>query len=67
MSLGYGNFSSVIQYDIYAQAESYISSGNTWSLAPFKASDYGLKFDKFESSSVLNSPNLSIFPVTIWC
>ena len=63
MSLGYGNFSSVIQYDIYAQAVSYISSGASWSLAPFKRSDYGLDFNKFESSSVLNSPNLSIFPL----
>ena len=63
MSLGYGNFSSVIQYDIYAQAEAYVSSGENWSLEPFKASDYGLKFNKFESSSVLNSPNLSLFPL----
>ena len=30
MSLGYGNFSSVIQYDIYAQAESYLASGAPW-------------------------------------
>lgn len=63
MSLGYGNFSSVIQYDIYAQAESYIKSEGSWSLAPFKGSDFGLKFNKFESSSVLNSPNLSLFPL----
>lgn len=63
MSLGYGNFSSVIQYDIYAQAESYITSRGNWSLAPFKGSDFGLKFNKFESSSVVNSPNLSIFPL----
>lgn len=63
MSLGYGNFSSVIQYDIYAMAEAYVASGKTWSLAPFKGSDFGLKFNKFESSSVVNSPNLSIFPL----
>lgn len=63
MSLGYGNFSSVIQYDIYAQAEAYISSGESWSVSPFKGSPYGLKFNKFESTSVLNSPNLSIFPL----
>ena len=63
MSLGYGNFSSVIQYDIYAQAESYFASQGSWSLASFKGSDFGLKFNKFESSSVVNSPNLSIFPL----
>ena len=63
MSLGYGNFSSVIQYDIYAQAESYITSKGSWSLAPFKDSDFGLKFNKFESSSIVNSPNLSLFPL----
>lgn len=63
MSLGYGNFSSVIQYDIYAMAESYIASGKAWSLAAFKGSDFGLKFNKFESASVINSPNLSLFPL----
>lgn len=63
MSLGYGNFSSVIQYDIYAMAESYIKSGSSWSIGPFKGSDFGLRFDKFESSSVVNSPNLSLFPL----
>ena len=63
MSLGYGNFSSVIQYDIYAMAESYMASGNSWSLSSFRGSDYGLKFNKFESASVVNSPNLSLFPL----
>lgn len=63
MSLGYGNFSSVIQYDIYAMAESYVSSKGNWSLAPFQSSVYGLNFDKFESSAVVNSPNLSLFPL----
>lgn len=63
MSLGYGNFSSVIQYDIYAMAVSYIKSGHDWSLTSFKGSDFGLKFDKFESPSVVNSPNLSLFPL----
>lgn len=27
MSLGYGNFTTVIQYDIYAQAESFVAAG----------------------------------------
>ena len=63
MSLGYGNFTSVIQYDIYALAEAYVASKGSWSLVPFKGSDFGLRFDKFESSSVVNSPNLSLFPL----
>ena len=63
MSLGYGNFTSVIQYDIYAQAEAYVASSGSWSLAPFKGSDFGLQFNMFECASVLNSPNLSLFPL----
>ena len=63
MSLGYGDFSSAIQYDIYAQAEAYVSSGKTWSRELFIGSDYGLKFEKFECQSILNSPNLSLFPL----
>jgi hypothetical protein len=63
MSLGYGNFTSVIQYDIYALADAYVASKGSWSLGPFKGSDFGLKFNKFESASVVNSPNLSLFPL----
>lgn len=63
MALGYGNFCSVIQYDIYAMAQSYLASGNSWSLGSFRGSDFGLKFNKFESAKVVNSPNLSIFPL----
>lgn len=63
MSLGYGNFSSVIQYDIYAMAEKFVSSGKSWSEAAFQESNYSLRLDKFESTSLLNSPNLSILPL----
>lgn len=63
MSLGYGNFVSVIQYDIYAQAESYLASGAPWIVSSFQSSINSLKLDKFESSSILNSPNLSILPL----
>jgi hypothetical protein len=63
MSLGYGNFTTVIQYDTYAMAESYIAAGNKWNLAEFTSSDYSLDFSKFEASSILNSPNLSLFPL----
>ncbi len=63
MSLGYGNFVSVIQYDIYAMAEAYFPTVNTWNVNDFIRSDFGLNFNKFEAVSVLNSPNLSIFPL----
>lgn len=63
MSLGFGNFSSVIQYDIYAQAESYLASGAPWIVSSFQSSDYSLKFAKFEAPAILNSPNLSILPL----
>ena len=63
MSLGYGNFVNVIQYDTYAMAEAFIAAGNKWDLSKFSASDYGLDFSKFESSHIYNSPNLSLFPL----
>ena len=63
MSLGYGNFVTIIQYDIYAMAELYIKAGNDWSLSDFLTSNFGLDFSHFESTHVLNSPNLSLFPL----
>ena len=63
MALGYGNFSAVIQYDIYALAEKFISSGKSWNITAFKSSDFGLKLTSFESEHIYNSPNLSIFPL----
>ena len=63
MSLGYGNFTTVIQYDIYAMAEAFIAGGNTWSTSTFGKSDFALKLSTFESSHILNSPNLSLFPL----
>ena len=62
MALGYGNFDTVIQYDIYAMAERYIADGNKWSVNSFEGSDYSLKFN-IQESSILNSPNLSILPL----
>jgi hypothetical protein len=62
MSLGYGNFVNVIRYDIYAMAESFVAAGNTWSVGTFQSSKYSLDLSKFEAS-ILNSPNLSIFPL----
>ena len=62
MSLGYGNFSTVVMYDIYSQAEAFIASGKTWSESNFQGSVFSLRLDKFESS-LQNSPNLSILPL----
>ena len=64
MSLGYGNFSSVIQYDVFALSQKYISeNGGIWSNVSFGSSKYALDLGTFESSQILNSPNLSIFPL----
>jgi hypothetical protein len=63
MSLGYGNFAAVVQYDGYAMAEKFKADGNSWDLAEFKKSEYALDFSKFEANSINNSPNLSIFPL----
>lgn len=63
MSLGYGNFVSVVQYDIFAMGMAFMATGATWSVEAFKKSKYSLNLTSFESPSILNSPNLSIFPL----
>lgn len=63
MSLGYGNFSAAIQYDIFSMALSYATDNGSWDLQGFMDSDYALKLTSFESSRILNSPNLSILPL----
>lgn len=63
MALGYGNFDSVIQYDIYAMAERYVADGNSWDPTYFEKSDYYLSFSVSDAHSILNSPNLSILPL----
>ena len=64
MALGYGNFSTVIQYDVFAMAFEYLkSSSEGWSVTDFNQTDYALNLTSFESSSILNSPNLSLFPL----
>lgn len=63
MSLGYGNFSTAIQYDVYAQAKAAFDEFGGFDESTFKTTKYALNFDKFESPSILNSPNLSIFPL----
>ena len=63
MSLGYGNFSSVVRYDIYAMAVEFWKENKSWDSAAFKKSSYYLDLKKFEYTSVSNSPNLSILPL----
>lgn len=63
MSLGYGNFSTVIQYDIYAMANEYVGNGTIFDSSEFYDSDYSLNLTSFEASSITNSPNLSLFPL----
>lgn len=63
MSLGYGNFTNVIRYDIYFQAVEFCKENNTWSLESFKKSAFYLDLTKFEFTSISNSPNLSILPL----
>ena len=64
MALGYGNFSAVIQYDIFAMAYEYSkSSVSGWNLSSFITSDYALNLTSFEANSISNSPNLSLFPL----
>ena len=64
MSLGYGNFATVIQYDIYAMAEKYMAEddSSSWNLGEFQDSMYSLEFT-YEAPSITNSPNLSLFPL----
>ena len=60
MSLGYGNFSNIVQYDIFAMAFEFLkTSVSGWSVTDFQTSGFGLRFDH----TVQNSPNLSIFPL----
>ena len=64
MSLGYGNFSVVVQYDIYAMAESFVRTGSTWSKDSFvKNNNFALNIVSFEAPHIYNSPNLSILPL----
>ncbi len=63
MSLGYGNFTTVIQYDIYAMANEYVGESTTFDDADFYDSKYSLDLTSFEAPSIVNSPNLSILPL----
>ena len=62
MSLGYGNFSTLLQYDIYAMAEKYVADGNAWSKSAFDANP-SYSIYKNANVKISNSPNLSLFPL----
>lgn len=63
MSLGYGNFVNVVQYDVFAMAMKFLASGSTWTVPSFKTSKFALVLTSFEASHIYNSPNLSLFPL----
>lgn len=64
MSLGYGNFVTVIQYDIFSHGiDFYYENSNVWDKTAFTSSEHALNLTSFESPSILNSPNLSILPL----
>lgn len=63
MALGYGNFDTVIQYDVYSMAELFMRDADTWNLDKFKSSNFYLNFSVYDAKSILNSPNLSILPL----
>ena len=63
MALGYGNFSAVIQYDIYSMATEFVGEATTFDVSEFCDSGNSLDFSSFEASSITNSPNLSLFPL----
>lgn len=63
MALGYGNFSAVIQYDVYAMATDFVGEAKTFDVSGFSESGNGLNLTSFEASLITNSPNLSLFPL----
>lgn len=63
MSLGYGNFATVIQYDIFSHAIDFYYDNSSWDSKAFSSSEQALSLTSFESPSILNSPNLSILPL----
>ena len=64
MSLGYGNFVTVIQYDIFPHGiDFYYENSASWDKSAFSKSEHALSLTSFESPSILNSPNLSILPL----
>lgn len=63
MALGYGNFDTIIQYDIYAMAEAFYADNGSWDVEGFQDSSFSIDFSTSDVSSIFNSPNLSILPL----
>lgn len=62
MSLGYGNFTTIIQYDIYSMAEAFVAESGSWSRVDFD-SDLSYGLSAAANVRIFNSPNLSILPL----
>lgn len=59
-ALGYGNFSVIQQYDLYAMGIEFIHAENGWNSSLFSSNPkYSLNF----AVSVVGSPNLSVLPL----
>lgn len=64
MALGYGNFSSVVRYDVFAQAMAFRQKNSVaWNVNTFMNSPFGLVLGSRLTTRIKNSPNLSIFPL----
>lgn len=63
--LGYGNFSVVEQYDVASMALAYCKANNgIWVSSDFRDDvNYSLTFSSTYVSSVVNSPDVSAFPL----
>lgn len=62
-ALGYGNFSVIQQYDVFAMASEFIKVKSYWSKSSFLTDkQYGLTLNG-TSSSFTSAPNLSVFPL----
>lgn len=60
-ALGYGNFSVIMQYDVFAMCVEYIKAHSSWVIDSFRSdSTYSLRIP---TSSFTGSPNLSILPL----
>ena len=53
MALGYGNFDTIIQYDIYAMAEAFLLELPSWDMDDFQHSKYSIDFAKSDVSTIL--------------
>ena len=50
-------------HDIFAMASKFVGDSTTFDDSEFVDSEFSLDFTSFESSSIVNSPNLSILPL----